>query len=986
MRTVPTPDHSAEDQMQGFAADDATGDRGPAENGGTAENVEPAANVESAENNSGEPARRTPSLPWSEEEQADVWSGSASDGVGQDDAVEHGDAEDGDVQVGDSQVGDAQDGAQAAHERVASPGVHPVAAPIARRGVRVRRPPRASHNPQPFRHLVSGAGVSAPADDGPVTGGDLTHGAGERAEEVPAGADETGFASASPGEDAWVQGPVEGIDEPQSEVLGAAEDVDDPTEHDPAEPIEDDLAEDAPIEHDPAEPEPIEDDLAEDAPIEHDPAEPEPIEDELAEDAPIEHDPAEAFDIDPGTGRRWTVVDESAGSEPSAGAADQGSTPTSAPPRARPAGGDARGKAYPVPGTLGSPGDEPATTPTAEPTAKASEKKGPSPLQRTLDLLSPHLRAHRPGYITGSIALLLSVWLLVALPFPLKYAVDAAIATTGAEIPAIRVGGDPAGALATSVIVLAALLTLQVLTRFVGIAALGRVGTRMATDLRSRLLSHLHRLTPEAGTSGERKSGAAPAATASSSGSEADGESAVALIEDVARLRDLFSQSGPRVAAGVLTLASLLIVTVIIEPLAALVLLVTGLLYAVPAVFVLRRAGAADRRAATEERMLADTAEELVSATGTIQSYGLETRSERGLTEAGNRAGRAVTAARRSQSLLQLLAQIVAGVGVLGTLLLAGARVAAGSMSPGDLVLVLAYVAITILVLRELLPHTGVLRDATSAGENLSALLERRAGIAEPQRTQPVGRVRGEIVFSALDAKDGEGGHLFDTVSLVVPAGQHVALLDEAGHESSALISYLQRFDQPDTGRVLLDRFDTRTVALADLRRQIAVVQREPVLFTDTVRENIRIGRPDATDADVLEAARKAGVDEFVAQLPDGLDTVLFRRGDVLTDGQRRRVAIARALVRDAPVVVLDAADADLSGPERRPVLRALATLIEGRTAIVRSRDPETIAEMDRVLWLEAGDIREDGEPSALAADPGTRLATWLSRQDDSVR
>ncbi|MFC7376194.1 MULTISPECIES: ABC transporter transmembrane domain-containing protein [unclassified Brachybacterium] len=972
MRTVPTPDHSAEDQMQGFAADDATGDRGPAENAGPAENVEPAANAETAENNSGEPARRTPSLPWSEEEQADVWSGSASDGVGQDDAVEHGDAEDGDVQVGDaqdgdSQVGDAQDGAQAARERVASPGVHPVAAPIARRGVRVRRPPRASHNPQPFRHLVPGAGVSAPADDGPVTGGDLTHGVGERAEEVPAGADETGFASASPGEDAWVQGPVEGIDEPQSEVLGAAEDVDGPTEHDPAEPIEDELAEDAPIEHDPAESEPIE----------RDPAEPEPI----------EHDPAEAFDIDPGTGRQWTVVDESAGSEQSADAADPGSTPTTVPPRTRPADADARGKAYPVPGTLGSPGGEPVTTPTAEPVAQASEEKGPTPLQRTLDLLSPHLRAHRPGYITGSIALLLSVWLLVALPFPLKYAVDAAIATTGAEIPAIRgVGGDPAGALTTSVIVLAVLLTLQVLTRFIGIAALGRVGTRMATDLRSRLLSHLHRLTPEPGTSGERKAGAAPAATASSSGSEADGESAVALIEDVARLRDLFSHSGPRVAAGVLTLASLLIVTVIIEPLAALVLLVTGVLYAVPAVFVLRRAGAADRRAATEERMLADTAEELVSATGTIQSYGLETRSERGLTEAGNRAGRAVTAARRSQSLLQLLAQIVAGIGVLGTLLLAGARVAAGSMSPGDLVLVLAYVAITILVLRELLPHTGVLRDATSAGENLSALLERRAGIAEPQRTQPVGRVRGEIVFSALDAKDAEGGHLFDTVSLVVPAGQHIALLDETGHESSALIAYLQRFDQPDTGRVLLDRFDTRTVALADLRRQIAVVQREPVLFTDTVRENIRIGRPDATDADVLEAARKAGVDEFVAQLPDGLDTVLYRRGDVLADGQRRRVAIARALVRDAPVVVLDAADADLSGPERRPVLRALATLIEGRTALVRSRDPETIAEMDRVLWLDAGDIREDGAPSTLATDPGTRLATWLSRQDDSVR
>jgi ATP-binding cassette, subfamily B, bacterial len=112
---------------------------------------------------------------------------------------------------------------------------------------------------------------------------------------------------------------------------------------------------------------------------------------------------------------------------------------------------------------------------------------------------------------------------------------------------------------------------------------------------------------------------------------------------------------------------------------------------------------------------------------------------------------------------------------------------------------------------------------------------------------------------------------------------------------------------------------------------------------------------------------------------------VLVRRGDVLTDGQRRRIAIARALLRDAPIVVLDAADAELSTAERQPVLAALAALRDGRTAIVSSRDPETITGMDRVLWLERGGVHEDGPPSDLAADADSRLAGWLRTQDEIV-
>ncbi|MGP5098528.1 ABC transporter transmembrane domain-containing protein [Brachybacterium alimentarium] len=638
---------------------------------------------------------------------------------------------------------------------------------------------------------------------------------------------------------------------------------------------------------------------------------------------------------------------------------------------------------------------------------EAETPQGEGPYRNVVQVLSPYLRRHRAVLITGSISLLLSVWLLIALPFPLKYAVDAAIASTGADLPALSgLDEDPGRALITSVIVLGGLLILQVITRFVAISALGRAGVRIATSLRSRLLAHLHRLTPGSADH------PASAARASRRGGRPDADPVRPLIDDIAALRDLLSHSGPRAAASALTLLSLLVVTVILDPLTALVLAVTGALFALAVGVGVRRSRAAEARAAVEAQMLADTADELVAATGTIQSYGLESRSERGLTEAGVRAGRALTRARRAQAMLQLLTVLVAGIGVTGTLLLGGPRVEAGTMTPGDLVMLLADLLIVVVVLRELLQHGGALKRATAAGDRIAALLARQVGITEPQRTQPVDRVGGEIVFSAINtqgsamagvgdgAADGttdtssstapssaehSGAQLFDTVSLVVPAGQHVALLDHEGREAAALISYLLRFDQPDTGRVLLDRFDTRAVSLTDLRRQIAVVQREPVLFTDTVRENIRIGRPDATDAEVADAARRAGIDDVIAQLAQGFDTVLVGRGNVLSDGQRRRIAIARALLRDAPIVVLDAADSGLSGAERRPVMAALVTLLEGRTAIVSSRDPETVAATDRVLWFEGGEVREDGAPSVLAAQEDSRLARWLRSQDESV-
>ena len=595
----------------------------------------------------------------------------------------------------------------------------------------------------------------------------------------------------------------------------------------------------------------------------------------------------------------------------------------------------------------------------------AGRREGTGTLGGAIDVIAPHLRPHRPALIVGLVALVLSIWLLVALPFPLKHAVDAALATAGVDTG--RLGGagpDPGGSLLASAGLLALMVALQAGLRALSVSVLNRAGGRVATDLRSRLLRHLHRLSP---------------------GRDIDDldRTTQPLVEDVARLRDLVAHAGPRIAAGLFALASLLVVLLVVEPLAALIVAVTSALYALVARGSLRQARRKDAGAKADELALSETAEELLSATRTIQSYGLEARAGRGLAEAGARAGRSRAAARRARTVGDALAELIAGAGVAAALLLSGPRMSAGAMTPGELTLVLAYVLIAVVLTRAVVQHSGTLKATISAGDRLGELLDHRAGITEPERTQPIDRVRGEVVFSAISAP-GPRGPLFEAVSLVIPAGQHVAMLDRAGGESSALLSYLLRFDQPETGRVLLDRYDTRAVPLADLRRQIAVVQREPALFTDTVRENIRVGRPEATDDEVVRAARSAGAEEFITLLPDGYDTPLPRHGTSLSDGQRRRIAIARALLRDAPIVVLDSADADIAPTERETVRQGLEALVVGRTALIHSSDPDSILTADRVLWLESGEIIEDGEPRELAQDPDSWLSAWIRTAEET--
>ena len=229
-----------------------------------------------------------------------------------------------------------------------------------------------------------------------------------------------------------------------------------------------------------------------------------------------------------------------------------------------------------------------------------------------------------------------------------------------------------------------------------------------------------------------------------------------------------------------------------------------------------------------------------------------------------------------------------------------------------------------------------------------------------------------QIEFRHVDFNYAEEGQpILRYINLTVPAGKMVALVGESGGGKSTLTKLLPRFHDPVSGEVLWDSINLRDAKLASLRRQIALVTQETVLFNDTVRYNITYGRPDATDAEMEDAARTAFAHEFILQLPLGYDTVIGERGIFLSGGQRQRLAIARAVLTDAPVLIFDEATSALDAESEQLVQRAISNLVRNRTTIVIAHRLSTIRRADAIVVIEAGQITEQGKHAELLARGG---------------
>jgi len=318
--------------------------------------------------------------------------------------------------------------------------------------------------------------------------------------------------------------------------------------------------------------------------------------------------------------------------------------------------------------------------------------------------------------------------------------------------------------------------------------------------------------------------------------------------------------------------------------------------------------------------------------------------------------------------------------GVVGVLWIGAHDVRQGAMSTGALVQFVIYAIMVAGAVAALSEIWGELQRAAGATERLIELLGAEDTVRDPAAPVPLpAPARGAIAFEGVTFRypSRPGVAALEQVSLAIRPGETVAIVGPSGAGKSTIVQLLLRFHDPDAGRVTLDGLPLDTMARADFRRAIALVPQDPAIFAASASDNIRFGRPDATDAEVEAAARAAAAHDFIAALPQGYASPLGERGVMLSGGQRQRIAIARAMLRDAPVLLLDEATSALDAESERLVQTAIERVSEGRTTIIVAHRLATVKKADRIVVMEAGRIVAEGTHEALVAEGGlyARLA-----------
>lgn len=373
-------------------------------------------------------------------------------------------------------------------------------------------------------------------------------------------------------------------------------------------------------------------------------------------------------------------------------------------------------------------------------------------------------------------------------------------------------------------------------------------------------------------------------------------------------------------------------------------------------------------------------ASEALGAVQTVQAFTHEAENRAAFGDVTERSF--VSAKRRiwTRAMMTVIVIFLVFAGIVGILWMGANAVRSGDMTVGTLVQFLIYSIMVAGGVAALSEIWGELQRAAGATERLVELLESVDTVSDPVEPLTLAApVKGRITFENVTFRYPSRPKVaaLEGVSLDVAPGETVAFVGPSGAGKTTIMQMILRFYDPTSGRVLLDGIDLADMARDQFRKHMALVPQDPVIFATTARENIRFGRPDATDAEVEEAARAAAAHDFISGLPEGYDSYVGERGVMLSGGQKQRIAIARAILRDAPVLLLDEATSALDAESERAVQQAVDELSEGRTTLIVAHRLATVKKADRIVVFDQGRIVAMGNHDALVTEGGlyARLA-----------
>ncbi|MDQ2089932.1 ABC transporter transmembrane domain-containing protein [Marimonas arenosa] len=563
--------------------------------------------------------------------------------------------------------------------------------------------------------------------------------------------------------------------------------------------------------------------------------------------------------------------------------------------------------------------------------------------------LAPFMRPYRVLVALAGFALVLTASLSLALPMAVRRVVD----NFGTESDALLDKYFGAA------VIIAALLALGTGLRYALVTTLGE---RVVADIRKAVFDRVIAMSPgffERLMTGEVLS---------------------RITTDTTLILSVIGSSISVALRNVLIfLGGLALMLLTSAKLTGLVLLIVPLVI-VPILVMGRRLRVLSRENQDWIAASSGNASEALTSVQTVQAFTHEAAS-RALF--GDVTEKSYVVARRRisvRAVMTVLVMFLVFTGVVGVLWIGARDVRLGSMSSGELVQFVIYAVMVAGAVAALSEIWGELQRAAGATERLVELLEAEDAVSDPESPAKLKRpVQGEISFEKVTFSYPSRPQTaaLDAVDLVIRPGETVALVGPSGAGKTTIVQLIQRFYDPQAGRVLLDGQDLKTLTRADFRREIALVPQDPVIFAASARDNIRFGHEEATDAEVEAAAKAAAAHEFISALPEGYDSPLGERGVLLSGGQKQRIAIARAILRDAPVLLLDEATSALDAESERAVQAAVDRLSEGRTTIVVAHRLATVKKADRIVVMEDGRVAATGTHDELVAGGGlyARLA-----------
>ena len=465
------------------------------------------------------------------------------------------------------------------------------------------------------------------------------------------------------------------------------------------------------------------------------------------------------------------------------------------------------------------------------------------------------------------------------------------------------------------------------------------------------------------------------------------GELTSRLNGDVAMIRGAVGSSFSLALRSTVTIVGALVMMLLTSPILTLAVVVAAPAILFPVISFARRLRGMSRKTQDALADLSAMATEMLGATRTVKSFTQEPVQAANYDERSEASYRAEVKRLLARSVLVGMV-IFLGTAALVFLVWWGARsVFEGSVTAGQLAQFLVYALMASGALTNVSEVLGTLQSVAGATERLTEILDTRPTISEPAKpvALPVPAL-GTVAFEKVNFSYDGAEPVLSGLDFTVGRGETVALVGASGSGKSTTLSLLQRFYDVTGGVIRVDGVDIRDVRLRDLRQRFAYVEQEPTIFAGTIAENIRFGKPDASQAEVEAASRAALVHDFVVDLPLGYDTMVGERGVMLSGGQKQRLAIARAILKNAPILLLDEATSALDAQSERLVQVALEHLMAGRTTLVIAHRLATIRDADKILVLDGGRIIDQGTHDELVAKGGryAELARLQFRLEDA--